>query len=632
MMLIGLLCSLFATAGHAEPVNQPVPLEAFFGLPTIRAPQLSPDGSKIAFLFPKEGKLALGLFMRKTGEGRIVLEGVNENVEFFFWKGNEHFVFGGDVGGNESSFVGVSDLSGKKITRLLESYNSGSRGHIANILPLHSDEIAVGEFGAQYTIRSYNIKTRAYRYIYTGDGSFEKHYTDQRGRPRLARRKLGINDAWYLQGEGANGRFLEVARFPIHGFTETWEPLMFSADNVTLYLISREEHDRGALYAYNTGTRERGPALFVPQEGEIGEVIMDYQQQRLLGVRYESDRPHYHWFDPARAAVQARLENTFPGYDCAVVSTSADEQTILVRVANDRDPGGYFVLDLKQPSLALFRRIRPDIDPARMRPRETVIFNARDGLELHGYLTRPAGPAGQRAPLVLLVHGGPYGERDHWGLDNEVQFFASRGYAVLQVNYRGSGGYGREFVSKGRHQWGRAMQDDLTDAVHWAVAQGIADPKRVAICGASYGGYAALAGVTITPELYCCAVNYIGVANLAVAFKGYGGDAYIEAGDYDYQKEWIAPEAAYAAATSPLNFVKRIRVPTLHAYGENDRRVEIRQWRELRAQLERFQKPYTAIIEKEQGHGFRHEEASLKFHQAVEKFFAENLAPEKTAR
>ena len=217
--------------------------------------------------------------------------------------------------------------------------------------------------------------------------------------------------------------------------------------------------------------------------------------------------------------------------------------------------------------------------------------------------------------------------RDSWGFNPEVQFLASRGYAVLQVNYRGSGGYGREFLNKGKQQWGRAMQDDLTDAVKWAIAQGYADPARVAIYGASYGGYATLVGLTLTPELYRCGVNYVGASDLDITFKNRGDDAYTTADDFSYQREWVGATAEWRAATSPVNFVQNIRVPSLHAYGEKDPRVRIDHWSRLEAQLKKFGKPYESVTQKRQGHGFREEKASLGFYGTLEKFLAEHLGP-----
>jgi dipeptidyl aminopeptidase/acylaminoacyl peptidase len=203
-----------------------------------------------------------------------------------------------------------------------------------------------------------------------------------------------------------------------------------------------------------------------------------------------------------------------------------------------------------------------------------------------------------------------------------VQFLANRGYAVLQVNYRGSGGYGQRFLLAGKHEWGRKMQDDLTDAVHWAIDQHIADPERVAIYGASYGGYAALAGVTFTPELFRCGVNYVGVSDLAVLNRHtYGGDR----GTGLYFADWIENDAKSMRERSPVNFIERIRVPTLHAYGENDPRVDIDNWKELKGQLDKYQKPYEFIRVDAEGHGFRKEENRLKFYRAMETFLAANL-------
>ena len=623
-----------------------IPINTFFGLPAVRMPRLSPDGTKIAFLFPHEGRMALGLFERASKESRLIVRGADESIASFFWKGNDRIVFQADYQGNESYFIGSTDLAGRNVIRIAETqpgeYVQGSMGGIIDALRLKSDYIIAngyfrppeGAAGATATssgwvVARLNVRNRALSplHVYHETERIRHIAVDNAGAFRLRGRvERGHDMVWELRDTDAAG-WREIARHPVHGYVETWDPQMFAADNVTLWLISREEHDRGALYAYNTRTRQRGAALFVPPEGEIVDLITSYDRSKLLGVAYESEARHYHWFDANRGALQAKLENTFRGTLVQVASTSADDQVALVHVSYDREPGVYFVLDQPAGSLVQFKRTR-EIDPAWLSSRRPISYRARDGLEIHGYLTVPRGLEGRRAPLIIHPHGGPFGVRDSWGWDSDAQFLASRGYAVLQPNYRGSGGYGREFLNQGRFQWGRAMQDDLTDGVKWAIEQGIADPKRTAIYGASYGGYATLAGLIFTPELYRCGVNYVGAADLEITFKERGEEAYQLPEDFSYQREWVGPTAEYRAATSPVNLVERIVAPSFHVYGEKDPRVKFDHWTRLEPQLKKFRKPYEALIERRQGHGFRDEKASIGFYARLEEFLGRNLAPE----
>jgi dipeptidyl aminopeptidase/acylaminoacyl peptidase len=627
--------------------------ETFLGLPLVAQPRVSPDGTKIAFLYPHEGKLVIGVFDRKTKEARLVVQGREESFVTFFWKGNDRLVFLADLHGNESFFIGSSDLTGRRVVRVVETqpgeYLAGSAGGLVDSLPFDPDRVLISGYlrsnsrtdtiaaagvisggGGPPTVAKVNIRNRAILPVYTYQES-ETVFSliaDTAGVLRIRGRiePAGAESQLVWEYRHRDGQaWREIVRHPFHGYAETWEPQFFARDNETLYLISREEHDRGALYAFNTSTMSRGDALFVPPEGEVTRVLASQNRTKLYGVEYESDRRHQHFFDSGRARLQASVEAVFPGMEVTLSSVSDDEQVCIVHVGSDREPGVYFVLDRTAGSLDQFKRVR-ELDPALLRPMESVRFTSRDGLEIHGYLTRPwTAEAGRTVPLIIHPHGGPFGVRDSWRFDAGVQFLASRGYAVLQVNYRGSGGYGREFINRGRYQWGRDMQNDLTDAVKWAVAEGIADPDRIAIYGASYGGYATLAGLVFTPDLYRCGVNYVGAADLGITFKARGSDAWRRGDDFDYQERWVGATKEYRSATSPINFIERIRVPTLHAYGAKDPRVEFDHWTRLEAELKRHRKPYEAFIERRQGHGFRNEQASLSFYEAMEKFLAKNL-------
>jgi dipeptidyl aminopeptidase/acylaminoacyl peptidase len=628
----------------ANPDAWPPPVEKFFGLPNLIEATLSPDGTKIAFLFPNEKRFALGIYDRATKESRMLLRGEDESFSSYFWKGNDRIVFAADVSGNESFLIGSTDLTGKHVLRNAESQRlennlTGDFARIIDELPLDPEHIAVvGYFagnidnsvfvGGAMTIARVNVQNRAQSTLmeFRESDRGVSVFFDNRGALRLRSRLEGHTLVWEHRATDSD-RFKVVARHPFHGYEETWDPKGFAADNRTLWLISREEQDRGALYAIDTRTFEKGAPVFVPPEGEITGLIATRDRSRLLGVQYESERIHHHWFDQERAALQAKLEATFTGCDVAIASLSDDENTALIVARHDREPGVYYVFDRREGSLTQFRRIR-DLNPALLSPRRPIQYVARDGLVIHGYLTIPRGTSGKKLPLVMHPHGGPFGVREHWGYDRDCQFLASRGYAVLQPNYRGSGGYGRDFIDKGRYQWGRAMQDDLTDGVKWAIAEGIADPARIAIYGASYGGYASLAGVELTPGLYACGVNYVGAADLELTFHGRGEEAYTTDDDFSYRREWVGPTREYRDATSPINLVDRIKVPTLHAYGLQDPRVKIDHWSRLEPQLKKYHKDYKSIVEGKQGHGFHDQDASVSFYAALEKFLAEHLAPE----
>lgn len=636
-LLAGLVLATRAIAADATPLTA----ADFYATPQVRQPRLSPDGTKIAFLFSHEKRLALGVFDRATKESRLILRGADESITRFFWKGNDRLVFQADVSGNESFFIGSTDLAGKTVVRLSESQriDNNLTGDFAGIVdPLPADPERLGVIGifagnidnatfvgTPATIGLLNVRNGARTTLVELRESdrFHEGKFDGDGVFRLRSRLEGKTLVWEHRATNSE-RFRRVAAHPFHGYAETWEPKAFAADNITLWLVSLEEHDRGALYAMNTRTWERGPALFVPPEGEILNLLTTPDGTRLVGVRYEAERPRYHWFDETRANLHAKLTATFVGCDIEYPSVSKDGDVMLVSVRHDREPGVFYVLDQKAGSLTQFKRTR-DIDPARLNPMKPIRYHARDGLEIHGYLTLPRGAEGKKVPLIMHPHGGPFGVRDSWGYTPDVQFLASRGYAVLQVNYRGSGGYGRDFINKGRQQWGRAMQDDLTDGVQWAIAQGIADPKRIAIYGASYGGYAALAGAMLTPDLYACAVNYVGAADLEITFWRRGEEAWRDTDEFNYRTEWVGPTRAWRDATSPILLVDRMKIPTLHAYGAEDPRVVINHWSRLEPQLKKHGKPYQSIVEAKQGHGFRNEAEAIGFAVALERFLDAHL-------
>lgn len=618
-----------------------IPVEDFFAEPIIRSVQLSPNGKYLAFLTTLgTGRVGIATMELATGKIEPLVAAKDENIDSYFWKTDDFLVYSGDVGGNESQALRGFDLIKRKVIPLADSFREqaawvASAG-VIDILRDDPENILItgpSSTGSwSWGVYRLNVRTSSRTKVSGADEPDIQDLAADRTGELRARSRLRGDEAIHEVRATAKAPWKIVQVTPAveaaAGATR-WTALDFAADNRTLYVLNREGNGTAALHAYDTAKGELGPALFKSPDGEIDQLITSPDHTKLYGLAYTSDRTRYHWFDAAREALQKQIDSSLPpGTFNRVISATNDESRLVIAALSDRSPPVYYLLDLRKPALSLIGKQNIKLDPAKLGPMEPISYPARDGLVIHGYLTRPAGAvAGQPLPLIINPHGGPYGIRDDWGWSAEVQFLASRGYAVLQPNYRGSGGYGQAFMDAGRGEWGKKMQDDLTDAVRWAIAQGIADPKRVAIYGASYGGYAAMAGVTYTPDLYRCAINYVGAVDLTIlaGFTRRGS----RSSDL-YHTQWVGNNADELRRLSPSYHVESIQVPTLHAYGENDPRVDIRHWKVLEAELKKHNKPYEAIREGEEGHGFSNESSRIRFYRRMETFLEQNMTPAGT--
>jgi len=348
-------------------------------------------------------------------------------------------------------------------------------------------------------------------------------------------------------------------------------------------------------------------------------------KHKILGVETYPGLPEFHVIDakdPETALLQA-LRQAFPGQQPDVTSATRDNTLLVVFVSGDRNPGDYYLFNAKTLKADwLFSRLE-QIDPDKMAARHPVSLKARDGLALYGYLTTPPGKPLKDLPLILLPHGGPHNERDYWGWDPEAEFFASRGYAVLQVNFRGSGGYGLKFQQLGYRNWGTTMQDDLADSVQWAVAQGIADPKRICIYGASYGGYAALENPIRYPQLYKCAVGYVGVYDLTLEAKY--GDVHRSANGRNFLEIVRGNDTKELKQYSPAFNADKLTVPVFIAYGGKDQRVVPDNAKELMAAMDAAGKKYEALFDPYEIHGFGKPEDRFELYTRMIKFIDANI-------
>ena len=410
----------------------------------------------------------------------------------------------------------------------------------------------------------------------------------------------------------------------------------YSADAITpvafddqgVMLVAANHQGRQALFRWDAKTRAPGELLVAHPEVDLGDdLVQAADSLRLLAVHIEADRPQTAWFDEDGARMQATIDRALPQATNRLQRAGQDGP-VLVSSRSDRDPGRWLLYDPKKRQLEELVSAAPWIEPAQLSERRFVRYAARDGLSIPAYLTLPPKGQGKSLPVVVLVHGGPHLRGETWRFDATAQFLASRGYGVLQPDFRGSTGHGHGHYQAGWHQWGLAMQDDLNDGLAWMVKEGIADPQRAAIMGGSYGGYAVMTGLVRDPTLWRCGINIVGVTDLELLMNASWSDTAQWGGHEHFFKVHIGdPKAdgARIAATSPAKAVARLRRPVLMAYGAGDMRVPIEHATRIEAALKATGVPLDFTVYKDEGHGFLREANRRDHLQKVEAFLARHL-------
>jgi dipeptidyl aminopeptidase/acylaminoacyl peptidase len=425
-------------------------------------------------------------------------------------------------------------------------------------------------------------------------------------------------------------------------FEPSFEPLAFGPDG-TLYIASSLESDKQALYKFDAAAGKPGEKILAHADVDVGLVdnsrsgglspfasplMFDAKTGELTGIAIDGDKPETHWFRTKEAALQKTVDNAMPAGTVNSVTPVVDDKYLVVS-RSERDPRSYYLLDLAKTQLISLGRPRPWIKPEQMGTVKVVRYKSRDGLEIPSYLTLPPGKASTKLPLIVWVHGGPWA-RDDWGWDRDAQFFASRGYAVLQPNYRGSTGFGRKHLVSSLKQLGQSMQDDVTDGVRHLIAEGIVDPARVCIGGGSYGGYATMMGLVKEPDLFKCGINVVGVVDLSW---------WIDLGYTDFNSSDPEASGKYLKATigdpsadkemmrkySPRLHADQIKAPVLIIHGGGDVRVPIAHAEGMRDALKAAGKPYEWLVFPEEGHGFVKAENLTTYYTTMEEFLAKHL-------
>lgn len=607
--------------------------------------KISPDGDYFALTMPMEDRTVLGIVRRKDKAATArVTSGVNSVVDDFWRAGNERVVismaqrFGSR---DETAAIGelhAIDADGKNGRLLASPYgtNPDINGaqlkmdldpatYMLETLPDDQRNILVAtiRFGGDPNVRvdKLDIQTGRRRTVATAPVRRADFVTDRQGRIRFASgadvtnaSKLSYRDnddaPWRLINDAASSKHREF-------------PLGFSADGSLAYMRVEQDTGTDVLAAWDPITGKSTPLLH-DDTVDPYRILRDLDGITPIGASYMSDRVRNRFFDEKAptAKLYRSLEKAFDGNAVYITSATRDRRLVLVHVWSDRNNGDYYLFDtVNTHADRVFSRrewFPPDAVPASTQ----VSFTARDGLELHGYLTRPLhAEAGTPLPLIVMPYGGPFGIFDKWEFDDDTQLQAVAGYAVLRVNYRGSANYWRSFTVAGAKEWGGCMQDDLTDATRWAIAQGMADASRVCLYGASDGGYAALMGVAKEPGLYRCAAGYVGVYDLDMMARD---TARYARWAKNWTGDWLGARDTLAAR-SPVNLASQIKVPVFLAAGGKDERAPIEHTKRMERALNAAGVPVESLYFPNEGHGFCAEPHRRAYYTRLLAFLSKQL-------
>ncbi|GAB2714337.1 S9 family peptidase [Nocardia thraciensis] len=619
-----------------------IDIERFFADPQFANPSISPDGTRIAYLSPHRGRRNVWVRgVDQTHDDAVpVTHDTRRGITTYYWNDDPRWLlYLQDTDGNEDWHLFRVDLDDPGAPAVdLTPLDPGSRALDAEPLPsvpgsvlvtmnrrpLFFDTFRIDVATGETTLHLEQDDPTAavlldrrgepvFHTVLAADGTVEISAIDPTGEKRPLRRLGGAEHPMgvYPQQVTADGKGLLVGSFQ---------------DGDDLRLV-RIDHETGAdtVVAAVDGHDLDISGMMLP--GVLPPPVHNYRRTgEIFAARFVADRSHIEVLDPRFAEIYAQLRKLSDGV-LGTLSGDDSGQRWIATFVHDRDPGVTWFYDHTTGEARLLFRAYPDRDPNTLARMQPVDFPARDGLHLHGYLTLPVGAEPRNLPLVLAVHGGPW-YHDSWGYSPDAQFLANRGYAVLQVNFRGSLGHGKRHVTAAIGEFARAMHDDLIDAVEWAVDRGYADPDRLGIYGGSYGGYAALVGVTVTPDRFAAAVDYVGVSDLANFLRTLPpftralsvNNWYRYVGDPD-----IPEQEADMLTRSPITMVDKIRTPLLVAQGANDVRVVRAESDNIVARLRERGVPVEYLVADDEGHGFENPENRIMLYRAIEQHFARYL-------
>ena len=610
-----------------------IPREILFGNPARVMPRISPAGDRLAYLAPDEGVLNVWVKTIGMDDDRAVTRDRGRGIRAYFWAQNgEQILYIQDRDGDENWHLYTVQARGGEARDLTPC--EGVQTQVVAVDVKFPDEILIGLNDREATLHDVyllNVRTGKRTLKARNDLGCLGWIADHEFSVRVA--QVPTPDSGFaLLHRKAEGDAWQTLTSWGSEDAMTTSPLSFAPGGGAIYLASSIGSNTSQLRRWDLGTG-REEVVAGDDRADVADVFLHPTTYVAQAVSFARERVSWTVLDPSVRDDFEALGAAHHG-DFTVVNRDRADRTWLVAYEQDQGPTVYHAWDRESKSATFLFTSRLELEEQPLAEMKPVTISARDGMKLHGYLTLPVGVEDRNLPAVLNVHGGPWA-RDSWGYDAEAQWLANRGYACLQINFRGSTGYGKAYVNAGDREWGGRMQDDLTDSVGWLIESGVADPGRIGIYGGSYGGYAVLSGLTTTPDLYACGVDIVGPSNLLTWMNTI--PPYWKPFEPMIHRRVGHPESdrAFLESRSPLFSVDAIKAPLLIAQGRNDPRVKREESLQIRDALQKKGKTITFLEFDDEGHGFARPENRLKFYALAERFLAEHLGgrcePEESA-
>lgn len=608
----------------SQPEKQPkqIPVADFFKDPEKSAFRVSPDGKYVSFLQPYKNRL--NIFIEELANKKItqLTADTIQGIYNCFWGNNNQLLFLRDNKGDENYHLYTVDKHGKSLRDLTPFEKVRVRP--INALDKDSDNVLITmnkRLPSISDVYKLNIITGEMKMVQENPGTITRWVLDAKDQIRMAVATDGVNEILlYRDNESQPFRKILTSNFKEH-----IQPISFTPDNKYVNCVSNIGRDKSAVVLFDPVLVKEIKTIYQNSNYDVTYLAFSNKTQELIYTAFIDWKVRIKFLNDSIEKLFNHIYSQLPGYELNIVDVDKNEERFLVRTYGDRSLGAFYLYDLKADKLVKLSDVSPWLPEKELAEVKPVSYTSRDGLVINGYLTLPKGKAGKNLPVIIYPHPDPFYQRSRWTFNPEVQFFANRGYAVLQINYRGSYGYGRAFREAGFKQFGLKMQDDVTDGAKWLIKEGIADSTRMAIYGSRSGGFFAMNGLVKTPELYRCAVDYSGLINLFTFikeippyYKPFLEMMYEMVGnpekDVDYFKE-----------VSPVFHTDKINKPLLVAMGKKDPRVNISEVNKLVKDLKKRGLEVNYILKDNEGHGFKNQENKLAFYTEVEQFLAKNL-------